>query len=220
MNNMKTFALVVTASLMSACSMNSPTWVNQSRVEIHNDQFADTFETAKMNDSAIRAVAIYHYRYGNGPMNLVVGYDPKSKTNTQAKANSEAERISRELKRNGVRELNVQTIPLQDTGNTSLTTVTFPALIAKAPAKCGTIPGYNSPTTVPNTAEGIPPYELGCTIESLMAQQISRPGDLLGRPGFETNADGRRQENVLDQRGYYSDKPNQPLKNSESASSK
>lgn len=218
MKNMKLLSLIAMACFMSACSMNSPTWVNQNRVEIHNDQFADTFETAKMNDSAIRAVAIYHYRYGNGPLNLVVGYDPKSKTNTQSKANAEAARISKELKRNGVREVSVQTIPLQDTGDVSLTTVTFPALIAKAPQKCGTIPGYNSPTTVPDSAEGIPPYELGCTIENLMAQQISRPGDLLGRPGFETNADGRRQETVLDQRGYYSDKPNQPLKSGESAS--
>lgn len=216
--NTKIFALLATACLISACSMNSPTWVNQNRVEVHNDQFADTFETAKVDDGMIRAISVYHYRYGNGPLNLVVGYDPKSKTNTKAKAASEASRISAGLRRNGVRDLSVQTVELKDTGNTSLTTVTFPALIAKAPKKCGTIPGYNSPTVVPDRADGIAPYELGCTIETLMAQQVSRPGDLLGRQGFETNSDGRRQETVTSQRGYYGDKSNEPLTGTEKAS--
>lgn len=213
----KMCALLLSVGLLGACSMNSPTWVNQNRVEVHEDQFTDTFETDKMNNGLIRAIATYHYRFGNGPLNLVVGYDAKSKTNTMAKANREAERISAELRRNGVREISVQTISLAGTQDRSLTTVTFPAVVAKAPAKCGTIPGYNSATSVPETGQGIPAYELGCTIETLMAQQIYRPGDLLGRKAFESNADGRRQEAVVWQRGYYGDKSFDPLKGEQSS---
>ena len=56
--------------------MNSPTWVNQNRVEVHNDQFTDTFETTKLNNGMLHAIGVYYYRYGNGPMRLAVGYDP------------------------------------------------------------------------------------------------------------------------------------------------
>lgn len=213
----KMCALLLSVGLLGACSMNSPTWVNQNRVEVHEDQFTDTFETEKMNNGLIRAIATYHYRFGNGPLNLVVGYDTKSRTNTAAKANSEAARISKELRRNGVRDISVQTISLAGTQDRSLTTVTFPAVVAKAPNKCGTMPGYNTPTSVPETGQGLPAYELGCTIETLMAQQIYRPGDLLGRKGFETNSDGRRQETVVGQRGYYSDKTPEPLEGERSS---
>ena len=51
-----------------------------------------------------------------------------------------------------------------------------------------------------------------------MAKQIARPGDLLGRPGFETNADGRRQQTVTSDRGYYDNKPNAPLEGETSSS--
>ncbi len=207
----KMCALLLSVGLLGACSMNSPTWVNQNRVEVHEDQFTDTFETEKMNNGLIRAIAMYHYRFGNGPLNLVVGYDPKSRTNTMAKANKEAARISAELRRNGVKEISVQTISLAGTQERSLTTVTFPAVVAKAPAKCGTMQGYNTATSVPETGQGLPEYELGCTIETLMAQQIYRPGDLLGRKGFETNSDARRQDAVVWQRGYYGDKSFEPL---------
>jgi pilus assembly protein CpaD len=216
MKQFRILGLLLTVGLLGACSMNSPTWVNQNRVEVHNDQFTDTFETAALDDGMIHAIGVHYYRYGNGPLSLVIGYDPKSETNTASKAAQEAKRIADELKRNGVRDISLQTTALAETGDTSLTTISFPAIIAKAPRKCGMIPGYNSPTSTPDYAEGVPPYELGCTIETLMAKQVSRPGDLLGRPGFETNADGRRQEAVSD-RGYYGNKPNPPL-DGESAS--
>lgn len=217
----RTLALVLASSalMLGGCQMNSETWVNQSRVEVHDDQFTDTFETAKLDSGMLRAIGVSYYRYGNGPMNVVVGYDPKSRSNTSAKAAQEASRISTELRKNGVKDLTIQTIALAGTADRSLTTVTFPALVAKAPDKCGTIPGYDSPTGTPMAAEGVPHYELGCTIETLMAKQIARPGDLLGRPGFETNADGRRSQTVTGDRGYYDNKSNPPLEG-ESSSSK
>lgn len=215
--NLKLAGALTALCLTSACSMNSPTWVNQSRVEVHANQFTDTFETAKLDDAVIRAIAVYHYRYGNGPVTMVVGYDRNSKVNTEAKAKAEAARIKSALQRNGVKDVYIETAYLVDTGDVSVTTVTFPALVAKAPAKCGMIPGYNSPTTGYDSADGIAPYELGCTVETLMAKQIARPGDLLGRPGFETNADGRRQETVTSERGYYGSKSNEPLEGESSS---
>ena len=63
--------------------------------------------------------------------------------------------------------------------------------------------GINGDVQVPENGNDVPPYLYGCSVESMIAKQVSRPGDLLGRPGHETYADGRRQENVVGTRGYY-----------------
>ena len=80
------------------------------------------------------------------------------------------------------------------------------------------MPGYTHPTDVQSEPNAKPQYRMGCTVETLLARQVARPSDLLGKQGFETNADGRRQERVVSTRGYYGDKPNDAL-NGESATS-
>ncbi len=208
-------ALLASVSMISACNLNEPTWVNTQRVEVLEEGFTDTYSTSDLNDGMLRAIGVNYYRYGNGPMDIAVSYDPQSKTNNEAQAKSEAKRIQDELTRNGVRNIRVTTTAAEKTGEASSTLISFPALTARAPDSCGMMPGYSSThTDLPDTASGEAPsnrYHLGCTVESLMAKQVARPGDLLGRPGFETNADARRQEAVVWQRGYYANKSFDPL---------
>ena len=208
------FALLASVSLISACNLNEPSWTNTQRVEVHEEGFTDTYATSDLNDSMLRAIGVNYYRYGNGPMDVAVSYDPQSGTNNEAQAKQEAKRIQDELSRNGVRNIRVTTTAAEKTGERSSTLISFPALTAKAPESCGMMPGYGSITDLPDTASGPAPsnrYNIGCTVESLMAKQVVRPGDLLGRPGFETNADARRQEAVIWQRGYYGNKSFDPL---------
>lgn len=207
--------LLCTAIVLSAtaCTLDEPTWVNSSRVEIHEEGFTDTFETSSLDAGMVRAIGVNYYRYGNGPMDVAVSYDPSSKTNTKATAENEINRLRKELDRNGVRNLRITSSPAERSGEISKTIVSFPALTARPPEDCTMMPGYNdAQTIVPENAEGHPKdYRIGCSIETLMAQQVSRPGDLLGRPGFETNADARRQEAVVWERGYYSNKAFEPI---------
>lgn len=190
----------------SACTLDEPTWVNSSRVEVHQEGFTDSFDTSSLDAGTLRAIGVNYYRYGNGPMDVAVSYDPSSKTNTRGMAEGEVKRIQTELSRQGVRNLRITATPSERSGDVSKTIVSFPALTARGPEDCGMIPGYeNAQTDTPENAEGqAKGYKLGCSIETLMAKQVSRPGDLLGRPGFETNADARRQEEVIWNRGYYS----------------
>ena len=197
----------------TACSLQEPTWVNSSRVEVHEEGFTDRFDTASLDKGTLRAIGVNYYRYGNGPMDISVSYDPRSGTNTAAAASREAGRIRDELSRNGVKSIRISTAGSEGSGDKSSTVISFPALTARPPENCGTMPGYSDlQTNLPDSAEGPSKgYEIGCTIETMMAKQVSRPGDLLGRPGFETDADARRQEAVIWQRGYYANKPFEPL---------
>ena len=56
----------------------------------------------------------------------------------------------------------------------------FAALTAQAPTGCGMIPGYTGLPEASTKTEGEPDYRYGCTVETLIARQVTRPSDLLG----------------------------------------
>ncbi len=194
--------------LLSACSVQSETWVNKAgRAEIHEDQFTDTFETAKLNKGMLHAIADHYDRFGNGKMNIVISYDSHSKVNTRQQAQQSLEYIKNGLSKNGITDIEGALSEMRGSGDVSTTLISFPALTAAAPKGCGMMPGYEDPSAdIPNDTNIKPPYGYGCTVETLLAKQVARPSDLMGRSGFETGSDGRRTERVLSTRGYYSDK--------------
>ena len=212
MHHRRVIFAVAATLLLTGCSVESQSWVNQNRVEIHEDQFTDTFETVKINDATLHAIGDYYYRYGNGDMNVVVTYDPQSKSNTKSRAQSSLAYIESGLLKNGVSRSHSALSPMRGSGDVSTTLINFPALTAASPEGCGMMPGYENPAAdIPNNTNIDAPYKYGCSVESLLAKQVARPSDLLGKQGFETNADGRRQERVLSTRGYYGDKSNVKL---------
>jgi type IV pilus biogenesis protein CpaD/CtpE len=189
--------------------MDSPSWVNQDRVEVRADHFEDQFQTKDINESMLRAIATSYYRYGNGPMSVLVSFNPQQK-NSKANASNKAKYFDDILRANGVKDVTVTLVDLQQ--DQSTTRISFPALVAQAPQNCGLMPGLKGHTSVSDNANhNSQNYQFGCSVETMIANQVSRPGDLLGRPGFETRADGRRQDRVLDGRGYYDNKSFEPL---------
>lgn len=201
-------------SALAGCDsiVDSPSWTNQARVEVHDDQFHDSFNVAEIDDNIVRAIGTSYYRYGNGPMTLTMVYDQKSGSETRASAKREAQKLINSLRVHGVQDVTVAESAVANMGPGLQVDVSFPALIAKAPEACKSMmPGYGTQTSVPDNATDVPDYKYGCSVESMLAQQVARPGDLLGRPGHETYADGRRQEVVVNRRGYYENKSNEPL---------
>lgn len=210
--------------MLSGCTslVTSDTWVNKSgRAQVVEDQFTDTFETAKINGGMLHAISTYYDRYGNGTMNVVVSYDPQSRLNSLPRAEKSLVAIQSALARNGIRDVKGALSPMNGSGDVSTTLVSFPAITASAPVGCGMMPGYKDPSEdIPNDTNIDPTYGYGCTIETLLSKQIARPSDLMGRGGFETNGDGRRAERVLSTRGYYGDKENTKLDGENATSSK
>lgn len=213
---MQKILLALSATIMlSGCTalVESDPWVNQAgRAQVSEDQFTDAFDTAKLDAGMLHAIGNYYDRFGNGTMNVVVSYDPQSRINTLPKAERALAAIQKGLARNGVHDMKGALSVVKGSGDVSTTLVSFPALTASAPQGCGTMPGYMDPSQdIPNDTNIKPPYGYGCTIETLLAKQVARPADLMGKQGFETNGDGRRAERVLSTRGYYGDQPNQKL---------
>lgn len=211
-------------TMLSGCTslVESDPWImNQGRAQIQEDQFTDTFETRKLNAVTFHAIGDYYDRFGNGPMNVVVSYDPQSKINTKSDAQMALMDIQNGLAKKGVQDINVALSEMRGSGDVSTTLVSFQALTASAPKGCGMMPGYEDPSAdIPNDTNVDPTYRYGCTVETLLAKQIAKPSDLMGKQGFETDSDGRRAERVISGRGYYSDKENAELKGENATSSK
>jgi type IV pilus biogenesis protein CpaD/CtpE len=206
MDMMRFSLLCVSLLCVTACSLTPETWVNSDRVEIHNDQFTDSFAVSDLNENTLRAIAGVYGRYGDGPM--LIGLTSRN--------SKDAERITRTLKKYGVGDVRVdRQTPAR--GAKEMALISFPAIVAKAPQSCGMMPGADGITTLPDSGQGKGPYGFGCTVETMLARQVHKPKDLLGRSGFETNADGARAETIVSRRGYYDDKPNQPLEGEQSS---
>jgi len=224
MKMQKIFLMVSAAVLLSGCTslVKSDTWVNPTgRAQIAEDQFTDAFETAKLDSGMLHAISDYYSRFGNGTLNVVVSYDPQSNINNVSSADRALSYIQKGLARNGITDMKGTLSAVRGSGDVSTTLVSFPAVTASAPAGCGTMPGYANPSEdIPDDTNIKPPYGYGCTIETILAKQVARPADLMGKQGFETNADGRRAERVLSTRGYYDNKSNPKLEGEKATSDK
>jgi type IV pilus biogenesis protein CpaD/CtpE len=179
----------------------------QQRVELAHDQWSSSVPTASLDAAALRTIGEHYQSAGEGPVEVVVTYDPHSPLNTAAHASNEAQRIKTALNRRGVGNVDADILPINGQGNISTTTIDYGILVAQAPSACGSMPGLDGRQT-----EADLDYKMGCGLETQIARQIANPRDLQGRTGLDT-ADGRRQTNVTGV--YMAAKPLPPLDSAE-----
>lgn len=194
-------ALVMAISLLTACSMDRDTFTAGKRVRLVPGDYSVNVDTAVLDDAALRAVGDHYRHYGEGTVDLVVTYDPKSRTNTAMKATNEAARIAGSLRKSGVSNYTTDIMPV--TGGDSRTMIDFRTVTAEAPRDCPSMGGLDGRAT-----EADFDYRYGCTIEAQLARQIARPQDLAGRDGLDAGS-GRRQANIVE--GYKTGEPNAVL---------
>ncbi|MGE4313693.1 MAG: CpaD family pilus assembly lipoprotein [Pseudobdellovibrionaceae bacterium] len=203
-------ALVVGVSL-TACSFDMPSHMTQERMDIVQSPTQQKYVTGDLTQPMLQDIAAEARHRGASSMDVTVTYDPASKTNTKAKAEYEANRIADTLEKQGVRSVNVATLPVTDSWNVSNTLITYMQVDASMSDNCGKMPGYDDAYDAGDT-EKHQAYEYGCTIHDVFAQQLADPSDLMGKDGFDTPEDGRRAENVVSGRGYYGNQRLKPLK--------
>lgn len=198
---------------LSACDHlvyeGNPTYLTPGGVEIYRDQFSLEKKTAAINDGDLAKVARDYRARGESPLQLMVTYDPYSKTNTAMKAAGDVERLAGELRGKGVRNIESTIMPVMESGETSKTLIGYDALNARPPSECGET--LDMDFADQNKGQD---YRLGCSVHTYVSRQIARPKDLLGRDDMD-NADGRMHSNALE--SYMSGAPNPELKG-ESAS--
>lgn len=203
-------ALLCGAMALGACSFDTPTHVAPtSRAEVYQDTMTVQDDTDKITSEVTQLIAGHYRSYGDGTANVSVVFDPHSATNTAKRASEAADRISRDLKKQGVHDIRATTIPVPDSGARSVTTIAYSTIEAKAPSDCGE-PLSMSFADIKLGKD----YRLGCSVETYIAKQVARPKDLLGNDTMD-NPDGKRATNVTE--AYRAGVPNPALKG-ESAS--
>lgn len=216
MFNNKALLLLSTVVSMSVVgcggyNLHSDSEINTKRVEVESGLYSERFQLSELDDGAVRSLAHHYYRYNSGqPVDLIVLYDPKSRSYTASKAAHDGMALVESFRSKGLRNVSSQVLPVKDASqNGGEVLVRFSTVHAEAPTGCGTMNGFEGKKTQV-TLDGYNEagYEYGCTVESLVAKQIARPGDLVGDVTHE-NVEGRRAVNNIG--NYVYGVPNEPL---------
>jgi type IV pilus biogenesis protein CpaD/CtpE len=176
--------------VMAGCQQSTPSMMNTSRVELSTQTGIDQVPVSKINDGYLSALASQYGRYGEGPIDLTVSYDPSSKSYTAMKAVNQLSFLSEALAKKGLNNIRTATLPVDGQAEPTLM-VSYDMVTAQGPADCGNMEGLYSNTTSRDVGD----YRFGCGVEQMLARQVSRPADLRGR-GTVDQADGRRASNV------------------------
>ena len=197
-------ALIMLCMVLTGCNLREPSKLADKRLQVEQETFSDTVAVADLNASAVRGLSNHYRKHGDGPLELTVMYDPKSRTGGAMKASDEAARLASEMRAQGVADVDVSVMPVKDSGEEMQALISYTAYNALAPKDCDVMPGMR------DLSMGIEEdYGLGCTVETLFAKQVARPKDLKGQGSTVLTSDGRRASNSVEL--YRTGVPNEPL---------
>lgn len=194
MKTVQTYAtLFLGCFLLAACTQTTPSMMNTSPIELRSETHMEQIPVEHVDDLSIAILAQQYTRFGDGPLELTMTYDPKSKSYTAMKALHTLKEVEDKLSVKGITNVKMDTLAVD--GQKPALMVMYPSVQAQAPSDCGPMPGLNDNVT---GREIVGPYKFGCGVETLMARQVYRPADLRGRGGevMDVN-DGRRISNVM-----------------------
>lgn len=203
----KTILMLIAGCVMlAACEQRTPSMMNSSRVELNTQKGIDQVPVAHVNEGYMSALAGQYSRYGEGPIELTVSFDPSSKSYNSSKAIDALASYKDTLARKGLNNVHTNVMPVTGQAQPMLM-ASYDMVTAQGPADCGNMEGLYDNTTTPDIGN----YRFGCGVEQMLARQVNRPADLRGRGTVETG-DGRRANNVAESyRGQAPDAYAQPL---------
>ena len=196
-------ASAVSVLYLTSCALDTPTDINKAPITVSKETYRVSYSADKVGDADILALRDHYLKRGEGPVNVLVTYNPRSKENTAMNASNKAGKIKMAMKKMGATDVNVEILPVKDSGDTSKVEFSYDIYEAHAPEGCDLMGG------IEGTETGITSdYAFGCSQDILLARQISNPQDLLGRTAsHETYA--RRQVNWIP--SYHDGIPNEGL---------
>ena len=180
-------------ALVAGCTQSTPSMMNTSKPELVSETHIEQIPSENVDDIAIAILADQYSRFGNGPLELTMTYDPKSKNYTAMKARHSLSSVKAKLAKKGITNVKLDTLAVE--GETPSLMVMYPSVVAQGPSDCGVMPGLEDY----QTTRHIGMYQFGCATETLLAKQVARPSDLQGRGGNVMGVnEGRRITNVME----------------------
>ena len=184
--------LLVSATTLTACGRQStPSMMNTTRPQLLSETTLQQVPVSEVSDGYIYNLVDNYKRYGADTLQLSLAYDPASKTYTAMKAFEDLASIKGKLAKLGVRSVKAETVKSEGVSPTLM--ISYDAVKAAGPAGCRNMPGFDDGLTTGHIGE----YKFGCSVDSLIAQQVYRPTDLAGRAGSDP-IDGRRATNTIE----------------------
>jgi type IV pilus biogenesis protein CpaD/CtpE len=178
--------------MLAGCSMQTESSLTTERVNLKTEIYRGSVPTDDIDDKYLEGLSRGYWRYGDGGMEITVTYDPRSSLNTAMDATNNAASIAARLRELGVTDVSAGILPVKDQGDGSETLLRYKMITAHPPSGCGKMPGLEDSENLYRSD-----YKFGCSIETMLARQISRPKDLAGDVVMAP-ADGRREIAVID----------------------
>jgi pilus assembly protein CpaD len=218
MNLKSCITLSLAALTLTGCTSDyfTPTHQSDRKIEVSESQYETSYNLSTLNAAQLEMIAADFRRYGGDILSITVSYDQKAQTSqyTASQAMQKAGEIATTL-RNDLYIKHVDASILPASGTAPKLFVAYKRFEAHAPAGCGVAPGIDGLGT--DTEDRIKDYELGCSLNTLIAKQTYRPKDLLGKDYEVNDSEAKRRVNSLYSTGYYDGAPNEAL-NGETAS--
>lgn len=184
-------SFVAFATLVACSPQTTPTMMSTSPVELSRETVVEQILATQINDVNLLTMAEQYRNNGNGPLDLTMTYNPKSRSFTAMSALHDLKRIKETLRSKGVTNVSTQTLAVPE-GKPSLI-VSYDVIRAQAPSDCAPMPGLDNN----ETGRFIGDYKFGCGTESLIAKQIARPSDLEGNSDLASHG-AQRGSIILD----------------------
>ncbi|MBI1301684.1 MAG: hypothetical protein GC137_08510 [Alphaproteobacteria bacterium] len=179
---------------LASCDMYEKTYMTEKPMQVKEETVTYDLNYSEVNDQFITVLADHYNNHGGSPLDVVLTYDPKSYRNTAMKATENIAEIKSALEQEGVSDVNGVIMPIKAQGDEAKLIISYVALSAHAPEDCnGQILGEDN-----KMYEEGSDYKLGCSVKSMIAKQISKPADLLGKGGGYATSDGRAATNIID----------------------
>ncbi len=203
----------LTVPLSGCFSMYAPGTMNENQIQVRQHSIIEDVPYDGMSESYLDSLAAHYAKHGDGPMDLLLTYDPKSVGNTAMNATKKVAMLAASLRDRGVNKLESNIMPVRDQGEEARVLINYTAFTAHAPKGCDSmLPGLNG--TALEDEKG---YQMGCSIKSLMVKQVANPSDLAGKGNVDMDTDGRSASNIIE--AYRSGAPNAELSGEDASNS-
>ncbi len=197
-------SLLSVGLLLGGCDMSTPTKLRTGKIQVKEQMKTETLNANALDEGRIAVIAKDYLRNGRSKsLSLMLTYDVGSE-DAFVQARHQRSLFRKAFERQGVRNLNIDLLPVSDPAKVGRAIASYRAMSAAPPEGCTRMPGWDG---VGHRAS-LEDYELGCEVDSVISKMVSDPEDLLGKDGSQ-DGDGRRQGAVVE--GYRSGEPNEPL---------
>lgn len=159
---------------------------SQQKIRVEEEKIHRQISFNDIDESFLSDLSENYYRYGDGVMDVTVIYNPKSKKDNAMNATGKAAEIASVLTKKHHVPVKTSILPLKDAQNTGGVLFSYQSYNALAPEDCELYPGL-----VDRDHKVSLDYKFGCNTNTIMAKQIARPKDLMGRGGKDASVTGR-----------------------------